>query len=186
MLMITLYTLCNLLRLGEGYLYRNMFGRMSQQEYWRKKFTQTMEMDAVPPQSIEIQEYVNTSKALIGVPEANDAVYVLALTLALKDKDQALNLALKDKDLALKDKELEFERVLMNKEVGYLKAALESEREVGELKGIIQVRTAEVLMSRAACTSRGIFEYFLKSAASELSIKGTFNAKVTCEKIGKT
>ena len=74
----------------------------------------------------------------------------------------------------------------MNKEVGYLKAALESEREVGELKGIIQVRTAEVLMSRAACTSRGIFEYFLKSAASELSIKGTFNAKVTCEKIGKT
>ena len=123
---------------------------------------------AIKEKSLEIErQYIIALKDKDLEMKDKDLQHIIALKekdlqqiIALKDKD----LALKDKDLALKDKDLEI--------------AIINER----LKSI----NRELLMSRGACTARGIFEYYLKSVHQEMMINGSFNAKKVCTLIGKT
>ena len=49
---------------------------------------------------------------------------------------------------------------------------------------LIQI-SKDLLESKGQCTSRGLFEYYLKAVHQELKLKGKFNASVACKAIGK-
>jgi hypothetical protein len=48
----------------------------------------------------------------------------------------------------------------------------------------LSMRDKELLQSKGTCTSRGIFEYYLKDCQLELGVKGVFNARGVCNAIG--
>jgi hypothetical protein len=97
--------------------------------------------------------------------------YIHNQDLLLKEKDLAIN----NKDLEMKDKDLQHVIVLKDKDL-----------EISVVHERLTSVNRELLMSRGACTARGIFEYYLKSVHQEMMIKGSFNAKKVCTLIGKT
>jgi hypothetical protein len=115
--------------------------------------------------------------------------YIHNQDLLLKEKDLAMNnkdlqhiTALKDKDLAINNKDLQHVIALKDKDL----AMKDKDLEISVVHERLTSVNRELLMSRGACTARGIFEYYLKSVHQEMMIKGSFNAKKVCTLIGKT
>jgi hypothetical protein len=82
----------------------------------------------------------------------------------------------KDSELLKKDSEIQLLILKKDSEIELLKK--DKDHEIATL-------TRDLLQSKSACTSRGIFEYVLKGVQSELNLPGQFNAKMVCDALVK-
>ena len=99
--------------------------------------------------------------------------------IAIRDKEIAQLITLKDKDKVLNDKDI----ALVCKDRDHVIALKEKDIMIAAQANQIGSLEKEILESRSACTSRGIFEFALKASQTELQLKGTFNAKAVCDEI---
>jgi hypothetical protein len=85
------------------------------------------------------------------------------------------------KDIELSKKDDIF-AVELSKKDDIFAVELSMKEQLFDLK--LAMRDKDLLQSRGTCTSRGIFEYYLKDCQVELEVKGVFNARAVCNAIG--
>jgi hypothetical protein len=109
------------------------------------------------------------------------------------NKDHEKEILNKDheKEILNKVKDHEKEIEILNKvkdhekEIEILNKVKDHEKEIEILNkdNLINNLSRELLESKSSCTSRGILEYYLKAAFSELGLKGTYNSRTVCDSL---
>jgi hypothetical protein len=142
---------------------------------------------------IERSDKINKSLAgsLHRLFEEFEKEYVRDITylkqeLSKKDDIFAVELSKKDIELSKKDDifavELSKKDIELSKKDDIFAVELSMKEQLFDLK--LAMRDKDLLQSRGTCTSRGIFEYYLKDCQVELEVKGVFNARAVCNAIG--
>jgi hypothetical protein len=107
--------------------------------------------------------------------------------LEKKDSENEIQLLKKDSENEMLKKDSENEILKKDSEIQLLILKKDSEIELlkKDKDHEIATLTRDLLQSKSACTSRGIFEYVLKGVQSELNLPGQFNAKMVCDALVK-
>jgi hypothetical protein len=122
--------------------------------------------------------------------------------MTIKDLKNDLEMTIKDlkEELKIKDfkKDLEIQKLNSMKEMEIQKLNSMKEMEIQYLKEELKIQKLnsthqlemtiaahDSIISQSACTSRGIFEYYLKGVFSEFKLKGAYNSRAACDELVK-
>ena len=118
--------------------------------------------------------YISTEEFMKLIPKETSTEQAVKLYKTIQETETERKLTEKLTELKLQMKDYENELKLQIKDY---------ESEIKYRNQEILFLTQKILSSNFACTSRGIFEYVLKAANSELKLPKNFNARSVCDQI---